>query len=64
MFKHTETICWQKPANYLSVFDHFVELTLKGLNVLRLAKHSSERIGRFSVTVYMNRPLLTLKLII
>ena len=43
---------------------YFVELTLKGLNVLWLGKHSSERIGRFSVTVYMNRPLLTLKLII
>ena len=64
MFKHTETICWQKPTNCLSVFDHFVELMLKGLNVLWLGKHSSERIGRFSVTVYMNRPLLTLELII
>ena len=28
------TICQQKLMNCLSVFDHFVELALKGLNVL------------------------------
>ena len=32
MAKHTETVCQQQPANYLSVFDHFVELMLKGLS--------------------------------
>ena len=31
MDKHTETICRQQPTNCLSVFDHFVELALKGL---------------------------------
>ena len=30
---HTQTIRRQKPTNYLSVFDHFVELALKGLKV-------------------------------
>ena len=31
MIKHTQTIPRQQPANCLSVFDHFVGLTLKGL---------------------------------
>ena len=31
MVKHTQTIRWLLPTNCLSVFDHFVELALKGL---------------------------------
>ena len=31
MVKHTQTIRRQKPTNCLSVFDHFLGLTLKGL---------------------------------
>ena len=31
MVKHTQTIRRQQPTNCLSVFDHFVKLTLKGL---------------------------------
>ena len=31
MVKHTQTICWQQPTNFLSVFDHFVGLARKGL---------------------------------
>ena len=31
MVKHNETIRRQQPTNYLSVFDHFVGLALKGL---------------------------------
>ena len=31
MVKHTEIISRLLPTNYLSVFDHFVELALKGL---------------------------------
>ena len=31
MVKHTQTICRLLPTNCLSVFDHFVGLTLKGL---------------------------------
>ena len=31
MVKHTHTIRRQKPTNCLSLFDHFVELALKGL---------------------------------
>ena len=34
MVKHTETIRRQQPTNYLSVFDHFVGLTFKGLSSL------------------------------
>ena len=29
--KHTQTIRRQQPTNCLSMFDHFVELALKGL---------------------------------
>ena len=36
MAKLTQAIRWQKPTSYLSVFDHFVGLTLKGLNSFRL----------------------------
>ena len=32
MVKHTQAIGRQQPTNCLSVFDHFVELSLKGLN--------------------------------
>ena len=31
MVKHTQTIRWQLPTNFLNVFDHFVGLALKGL---------------------------------
>ena len=31
MIKHTQAIRRQQPTNYLSVFDHFVKLALKGL---------------------------------
>ena len=31
MAKHTQTIPWQQPTNYFSVFDHFMGLALKGL---------------------------------
>ena len=33
MFKHTQTIHWQQPTNCLIMFDHFVGLVLKGLNM-------------------------------
>ena len=38
MVKDTQTICRQEPKNSLSVFDHFVELALKGLNNYYKAK--------------------------
>ena len=31
MVKHTQTICWLLRTNCLSVFDHFVGMTVKGL---------------------------------
>ena len=31
MVKDTQAICWQKTTNYLSVFDPFVGLPIKGL---------------------------------
>ena len=44
MVKHTQTICWQKPTNCLSVFDHFVGLMLKGLKDSYLEKKILYRI--------------------
>ena len=38
MVKHTQIIRRRLPANYLSVFDHFVELALKGLRLLFVFK--------------------------
>ena len=35
MTKHTQTIRRQKATNYLSVFDHFVRLALKGIKGMR-----------------------------
>ena len=32
MVRHNETIRWLLPTNGLSVFDHFLELELEGLN--------------------------------
>ena len=31
--KHTQTIRCQQPTNFVSVFDHFVGLALKGLKI-------------------------------
>ena len=39
MVKHTQTFRWQKPTNYLSVFDHFVGLPLKGLIEILFLTH-------------------------
>ena len=35
MVKHTQTIRRLLPTNYLSVFDHFVGLSLKGLDYIK-----------------------------
>ena len=32
MVKHAQAICWLLSTNCLSVFDHFVRLSLKGLS--------------------------------
>ena len=37
MIKHTQTIRWQQLTDYLSVFDHFVGLALKGLRKQKCA---------------------------
>ena len=41
MIKHTQTIGRQKPANCLSVFDHFVGLALKGLIDAQIFKYQN-----------------------
>ena len=40
MAKHTQTICRQIADELLSVFDHFVELTLKGLRLVSLSRRN------------------------
>ena len=37
MVKYTQTICRLLPTNCLSLFDHFVGLTLKGLTHLSIS---------------------------
>ena len=37
MVKHTQIIRRQQPTNYLSVFDHFVGLAIKGLKEILTA---------------------------
>ena len=50
--KHTQIICRQKPTNCLSVFAHFVGLTLKGLKLgtfykdSGLENHESAKTGK------------------
>ena len=41
MVKHIQTICWLLPTNYLSVFEYFVGLWLKGLKDVLMAIHLS-----------------------
>ena len=41
MVKHTQTICRLLPTNCLSVFDHFVGLTLKELTEIVKSKYRS-----------------------
>ena len=46
MFKHLQAIRRQEPTNYLSVFDHFVRLVLKGLtsyDLQQVRAHKKER---------------------
>ena len=40
MVKHTQTIRRLLPTNYLSVFDHFVGLSLKGLTCIKSLRHN------------------------
>ena len=39
MAKHTQTICRLLPANCFSVFEHFVGVVLKGLNVTNIIQY-------------------------
>ena len=40
MVKHTQTIRRQKPANFLSVFDHFVRVGIERINLEYLVRHT------------------------
>ena len=52
MVKHTQTIRWKFPTNWLSVFDHFVKLVLKGSRQIewRLQNGPITKIGVLPVT--------------
>ena len=56
MVKRTQILCQQKPKNCLSVFDHFVGLALKGLNLIHLdITHPRKvRISYFEKTANFN----------
>ena len=41
MVKHTQTISLQQQTNCISLFDHFVGLVLKGLNIALHYRNSS-----------------------
>ena len=43
MVKHTQTIRREKLTNCLSVFDHFVKLALKGLEVILRFKNNQRQ---------------------
>ena len=50
MDKHIQTICRLLPTNYLSVFDHFVRLALKGLTSSK--KQAAKR--GFLIILFLN----------
>ena len=58
MVKHTQTIHRQKPTNCLSVFNHFVELTLKGLTEIYAETQSNIYDGAESVNYFRKQPHL------
>ena len=39
MAKQTQTICWLLPTNCFSVFEYFVGVVLKGLNVTNIIQY-------------------------
>ena len=61
MAKHTQTICRLLPANCFSVFEHFVGVVLKGLNVtniiqyfLLIYQHIKTLIAKYIITKQKN----------
>ena len=63
MVKHTQIIRRQQPTNYLSVFDHFVGIALKGLtsNATKLLESTERKLTKEKNGE--NKPQLLLKLI-
>ena len=57
MVKHTQTIRRQKPANCLSVFDHFMKLALKGLAIRVFSLSFSMQNPQFLLLVSLKYPL-------
>ena len=58
MVKHTQTIRQLLPTNYLSVFDHFVGLALKGLTengdqsiMKNLTEYSQKKLRRWTLKI-------------
>ena len=59
MVKHTQTIRRQQPTNCLSVFDHFVEFALKGLNSFDETWVGQNLLDQIQFTRFRNhKPLL------
>ena len=49
MVKHTQTIHHQQPTNYLTVFDHFVRLAVKGLSFYDMRFYKLRKFSSVSV---------------
>ena len=47
MVKHTQTIPWQQPTNYSSVFNYFEVLAIKGLKNRKNHRISELRVSSF-----------------
>ena len=62
MAKHTQAICRQQPKNCLSVFDHFVNLALKGLRVINFELTSKIRSSAFLTSKDLYEQFLAKKL--
>ena len=57
MIKHTQTICRLLLTNCLGVFDHFVGLALKRLNILQLLGYFLVDVPSNKLIGYMREPL-------
>ena len=58
MVKHTQTILRLLPRNFLSVFDHFVGLALKGLTLVsnvELMKHALRGVQQKAVLDFFSK---------
>ena len=65
IFKHTQTTCHLRPANCLSVFDHFVGLALKGLKITLVNKENlMAELGSLTLVCNLYRDHVLIKVLV